>query len=178
MDDKRVVNEAAWNEHVADLAQRHNAGIRADAHEQVRGVREELLAAIEERLASETQRSFARKNILNELQRQYMVHGWHDEAIEVATLALEPTSIDATCPNREAIVQQSLGRSLVEAGRLDEGRVHLLLAKQRTLDFMALVEQGWERFPDGGEQGHAPGGPAGAPMPPPPGPSASSPSRR
>jgi len=158
-----------------DVAERTNDALEQDQREVARAAREELFAWLE-RVARDPNAQtddpyYAIKRARNELTRVYMTRGWYEDAAGLMNDALEGLPIDRTCPNREAVIRQALGRVLAESGRLDEGAEQLERAVELSTAFLLLIDEGAEKFPNLGRArspmppGHVPAGgfPGGQP---------------
>ncbi len=149
MEETRLFPEQSWEARLAELTERHNEAFEREDHEAAAAVRADLFEAIEQQRPTRGTQGVELhiKTSRNELIRSYLARGWYDEALEQTQAALEPLSIDATCPNRPAVVLQAHGRALLEAGRLDEGQAVLEQALASSTAFLALIEEGWRKEP-------------------------------
>ncbi len=155
------MSEAEWLQELEDCAQLINEALALDDHGQAAQARARLNAGFEafkRRGVARHQVEMHLKTTRNELQRLYMVHGWHQEAIAEARRALQPLRFDRTCPNRPAVLRQSLARALMEAGDLERSRDELQRAIGESRAFWQLLRQGWQERPDLDQDPHQ-GGP-------------------
>ncbi len=163
MDDTRILTDRGWQRQLEEFAQALNSSFREQDHEAGRAARAELLRQIEV-LRAEHPPALAEihlKNTRNELIRLNMAHGWYAEAEEVSRQAMVGLDIDHTCPNREAILAQTLARVQIESGDLAAGRVEIKRAAGLSSAFLELLTEGWSRFPARTE------GPQSTDLPPP-----------
>lgn len=149
LDDKQVFQQKAWANKLRDVARRINGALMKQDHTGAKAAREALFHGLEElKRQYPVDAEVAMKASRNELIRVYMVHGWYREAAEVARLAVKGLEIDRHCPNREAIVRQTLARVLIESGQIRVGQAELHRAIRANRTFLTQLRKAWRLRPD------------------------------
>ncbi len=166
MADTRVFPDQGWDRFLDDIAKRINAALAAGDRAAAAVASRELFQAIEQEQAERglEQIELHVKASRNELTRVYALHGWYEQALQLQRAFLDqPPAMDATSPNREAMVRETIARLHIEAEQLDLAQRELEQAVAASLAYRAQLMEAWAEDP---AVCRAPRGPAG---PPPPG---------